>query len=227
MASFRTHISFGIAAGILGIIGLAILAVANAPTFLIAVLTLLTLGSILPDMDSDSGVPFHVAFGSLTIVAVVLTFIAIHKQDPSNWKMLIAWSGGVGVFVWGVIGFIFKRFTHHRGMTHSLPSAFLVGLVTFFIASRLNFSDSDAFLLGMAIAVGFVIHLVLDEIWAALNFHGTLFIPNKALGSALKIKSDSVPITIFVYGAIFFLMAGNFNRLSLLAKSLYDSVLGT
>ena len=37
MASFRTHISFGLGAGILGVIGLVGAAIADAPGFLIGV----------------------------------------------------------------------------------------------------------------------------------------------------------------------------------------------
>lgn len=225
MASFRTHISFGIAAGILGIVGLVTLAIANVPALMVAVFLAVALGSILPDMDSDSGVPFHIAFGSLTIVATALSFIALRHDHPSSWQIVIAATIGVAVFVWGIVGHIFKRFTRHRGMAHSIPAAVLAGLITFSLASRLYYSDSDSFILGIAIVVGCLIHLILDEVWAAVNFHGTLFIPNKAFGSALKLWSDSSTVNLLVFGAIVFFLLGNVERLWNLAVVFWKSVL--
>src|SRR5262245_39034778 len=108
MASFKTHISFGIAAGILGSIGLVSLAMAGAPGLIIGVFALATLGSVLPDMDSDSGVPFHVAFGSLTVVASALAFLSVYRNDPSNYLVLVTATAGTAAFVWVVVGYFFK-----------------------------------------------------------------------------------------------------------------------
>lgn len=217
MASFRTHISFGVALGVLGCIALATAAATNAPALLVAVFALATLGSVLPDMDSDSGIPFHVAFGSLTVVVAVLAFLSAYKTAPVNWRLVLITTGGTAVFVWGVVGYAFKRVTRHRGMAHSLPAALLAGLITFFLASRLYFSDQHAFALGAAVTLGYVLHLVLDELYAAVNFHGTLFVPNKAFGSALKIKSGSAAVNLAVYAAIILLAVGNVQRLWSLA----------
>lgn len=224
MATFRTHISFGIAFGILGALALASLAIADAPSFLMTVFALAALGSVLPDMDSDSSVPFHVAFGSLTIVAVSLVFVSVYKQDPHNWQNIILWSGGVGVLLWAGVGYIFKKFTHHRGIVHSIPAALLAGLLTFFIAIRFGYPDSESFLLALAIVIGFVIHLVLDEVWAVVNFHGKLFIPNNAFGSALKFKVDNKLINIAIYMAIILLLSGNTGRLWNLSQAFWKSV---
>lgn len=224
MASFRTHISFGIALGVLGCVALITAAITHAPLLLVAVFALATLGSVLPDMDSDSGVPFHVAFGSLTVVVTVLAFLSAYKTAPVNWRLVLIVTGGAAVFVWGIVGYVFKRITRHRGMAHSLPAALLAGLITFFLASRLYFSDQYSFMLGTAIVLGYVLHLALDELYAAVNFHGTLFIPNKAFGSALKVKSDSLVVNAAVYTAIFFLLAGNVQRLWGLAEGFWKQL---
>lgn len=224
MASFRTHISFGVALGVLGIVALLTSAALNAPTLLVAVFALATLGSVLPDMDSDSGIPFHVAFGSLTIVAAVLAFTSVYKDAPHNWRVLITSTVGTAVFVWGVVGYLFKRFTRHRGMAHSIPAALLAGLLAFFLASRMYFSDQDAFVLGVALTGGYLVHLILDEVWAAVNFQGTLFIPNKAFGSALKLKSGSTMVNLAVFGVIAFLLAGNVQRLWGLAEGFWQTL---
>ncbi len=224
MANFRTHISFGIALGILGVIGMITATVTNAPSLVIAIFVAATLGSILPDMDSDSSVPFHITFGSFSIVAAVLTFFSIYKNVPRNWIILIVGTLGAGLLVWGAIGTVFKKFTRHRGMAHSIPAAILAGLITFFVASHFYFDDGQAFLLGLGMTGGYLIHLILDEVYAALNFHGTPFIPNKALGSALKLKSSNSLINLAMTGAILFLLAGNIKRLWGLAQTFWHTI---
>lgn len=224
MASFRTHISFGIAAGVLGIIGLVSLATANNPGLMVAIFVAAALGSILPDLDSDSGIPFYITFGSLTIVCGVLAFMWVYKTAPSDWAALVLWTLGTLAFVWWGVGYFFKRVTKHRGMAHSLPAALLAGLIVFTLASRLHYADDDAFLLGTAMAVGYCIHLILDEVWAAVNFQGTLFVPNKALGSALKVTSANRYAMLGVFAVIAFLAAGNVGRLWSLAENFWHSI---
>ncbi len=224
MASFRSHISLGIASGILGTFGLVSLALTDAPSFLSVVMVAVVLGSVLPDMDSDSGIPFHVSFGSFALVAAVLTMISAYHETPHDNIRVGLWAVGTFAFVYIIIGALFKRFTRHRGMAHSLPAALLSGLVAFFLAVHFSFPDMQAFILGIAMMIGYIGHLTLDELYAAVNFHGTPFIPNKALGSALKFKSDDVVINFAVYGAIIFLLAGNTGRFVNLAEKFWTVI---
>ncbi len=221
MASFRTHISFGIAAGVMGAFLLASLSMVSASwSFFVFLWLAVVVGAILPDMDSDSGVPFHVTFGSLAIIAGGLVFLAASKSMPGEYLDifgLVMLSAGV---VWGVFGALFKRFTRHRGMAHSIPAAFLSGLFVFSLAVRMSFDEWHAFLLGIAMVAGYLLHLLLDEVYAAVNFHGTPFVPNAAFGSALKLFSGSRSINIFVYGAIAFFLAGNGEHLFRLSERL-------
>lgn len=224
MASFRSHISLGIASGVLGAFGLLSLAFFDGPSFLAVVFLSAVLGSVLPDMDSDSGIPYHVSFGSFSLVASVFAGSAVYHETPHEGLRVALWAVGMFAFVYLIIGGIFKRFTRHRGMAHSLPAAFLTGLITFFLATHFLFSDMEAFILGVAMVIGYVGHLILDELYAAVNFHGTPFLPNKALGSALKIKSANLFVNLTVYGAILFLLAGNTGRFVNLAEKFWRTV---
>ena len=224
MASFPAHISLGIATGILGAVGLVTLASIEEPSFLIVTFAAAALGSVLPDMDSDSSVPFHVTFGSLSLIAAALAFSFVYQESSDNWPRLLGWTLGTAFFVWAVAGTLLKRFTRHRGMAHSLPAGLLAGLVTFFLSSHFGFTDPQAFFLMLAMMLGFLSHLILDEVYAAVNFQGRLFSPNKALGTALKIKSGTPAINIAVYGAILFLLAGNTGRFASLAARFRDTV---
>lgn len=226
MANFRTHISFGLAAGILGVIVIFGAAISHAPGFLIAVFVAVTLGSVLPDIDSDSGIPFSVAFGTLTVVASALTFSSVHKASGGSLIQDTVWAAVVGLFVWFVVGTVFKRITHHRGMAHSIPAAVLAGLCTFFLASRYAFTDAESFILASGMVGGFLIHLILDEIYAAVNFHGTTHMPNKAFGTALKFLSHSKFVNLTIYGTIIFLAAGNTQRLWHLAVNFWQIISG-
>lgn len=225
MASFRSHISLGIASGILGGGALISLAVLDQPNFLLVVFVAAVLGSVLPDMDSDSGIPFHVSFGSCAVVAAALAGSSAYRETPDDLVRATLWAAGAFSFVYLVLGALFKRFTRHRGMAHSLPAALLAGLATFFLAVHFSFTDMEAFVLGVAMMVGYVGHLILDELYAAVNFHGTPFIPNKALGSALKLFSDDKLINVAVYGGILFLMAGNVDRFTNLAEKFWQTVM--
>lgn len=222
MASFRSHISLGIASGILGASALVSIAFLDAPSFLMTVFVAAVLGSVLPDMDSDSGIPFHVSFGSFAVVAAVLLGSSAYEETPTEYLRIVLFAAlGFG-FVYLFLGTLFKRFTRHRGMAHSLPAAFLAGLCAFFFAAHLSYSDAEAFVLGIAMLLGYLGHLLLDELYAAVNFHGTPFIPNKSLGSALKFVSDDTSIDVFLYGAILFLLAGNTGRFANLAEGFWN-----
>lgn len=221
MASFRTHVSFGVALGVLSVF--LLMSVAIAPpswSFFVLVWLMVTVGAILPDMDSDSGVPFHVTFGSLSLIVGGLVFLVAREEMPGEYLNI---AGAVLVsmtIMWGVFGSIFKRFTRHRGMAHSIPAAFLSGLVVFTLAAQLGFDEWRAFLLGVAMAVGYLLHLILDEVYATVNFHGIPFIPNRSLGSALKFFSKSRGINTLVYGALFFFLMGNGAQLFRLGERL-------
>jgi membrane-bound metal-dependent hydrolase YbcI (DUF457 family) len=215
MASFRTHISFGIALGVLGGIALGSFALAPGEWSLYILIALsVVVGAISPDIDSDSGVPFHITFASLSLVAAGLVAIATYRAAPTNYVILVGYPFLAIVTVWGVFGAIFKKFTRHRGMVHSIPAALFAGLVLFSFARIGGFADWDSFLLGAAFSVGYILHLVLDEVCSAVNFHGTLFIPNKALGSALKLFSQNRLITVLTYLACGVLIVQNYPALS-------------
>lgn len=224
MASFRAHFSLGILLGIGAIAGITSFALSDESSLMVAIFCAAVIGGIMPDMDSDSGVPFHVTFGVLSCIAGSLALLHILKTAPHDYALLVGWVVGSMFFVWVIVGAVFKKFTRHRGMAHSIPAAVLSGLITFLVAQKYGFVESESFLLAVALTIGYIGHLVLDEIWAAVNFHGIPFIPNKAFGSALKFRSHDAMINVMVYGLIFFLLVGNWESLFHLTKIFIHSV---
>jgi len=223
MANFKTHLSFGIALGAASIIlSLTFGLVPRDWSFLALLALMAAIGSILPDIDSDTSLPFHVAFGSLsiTVAGLALWFTTAHFSGDYRW--IIGLPLGAVFCVWVVLGNIFKHMTRHRGMVHSIPTMLLAGLLVFYLAFRIGYLDWQAFLLGLAISAGFLLHLILDEVYAAINFNGTLFVPNKELGSALKLKSASTATNMVVYVLLFFLLLQNGETVFRLSGSLVE-----
>jgi membrane-bound metal-dependent hydrolase YbcI (DUF457 family) len=103
------------------------------------------------------------------------------------------------LFVWGVVGTIFKRFTHHRGIMHSVPMMIVIGLSTFIVARSLEQGDRLSMYFAIAAAIGVLSHFVLDEIHSENLMDGNPFTHKKSLGTALKLFSDSGKINLFVY----------------------------
>jgi len=210
MASFKTHFSFGLVLGIVSVFSIISLALLPIElNYFIFIFLTAVIGAVMPDLDSDTSIPFHIAFGSFALLAGALTCFYMMKAVPGDYLMNGAYTLGAIFTVWIVIGSIFKKFTVHRGMAHSIPAAVLAGLAVFTVAARTDFDQWSSFLLGFSFFLGYMIHLILDEIWAAVNFHGTPFVPNKTLGSALKFFSKSSPVNVFVYLAIMFLLMEN------------------
>ena len=108
---------------------------------------------------------------------------------------------GLGIYL-GIrfgISSIFKRFTVHRGMWHSLPAAFLVSSIAFFICSsedvKLRLFKS------FAVFVGFCSHLVLDEIYS-IDLQGQTVRLKKSMGTAMKFWGSSPVANLVVYSLL-------------------------
>ncbi|MCC7357133.1 metal-dependent hydrolase [Candidatus Uhrbacteria bacterium] len=226
MASFQTHITFGVSLGVVSAISLIRFAFVPFEWEIpIMVSVSAIIGAILPDMDSDTSLPFHITFGSLALIGSGFGFVMALRVFPGEYAWIVGLPLGIFFVIWVIIGSLFKRFTVHRGMAHSVPAAFLAGFVVYLCAIHFGFSLWNAFLIGIAMILGYVLHLVLDEVHAAINFHGTPFIPNKALGSALKFTSGSASVTTLVYVALILLFLINSTDLIFLVQKLVSDVI--
>ena len=161
---------------------------------------LCTIGGLLPDLDSDSGVPVRELFGiTAAAFASILYFPLTRRLDlPADQALVIA-----AVFYFLVrYGFssIFRKLTVHRGMYHSIPAMLISGLIVYLV-----FPTDDLmlkFYLAGAVMVGFLSHLVLDEIYS-VDFMGVAIRFNKYAGSAVKFGSSSWWATLTCYVILF------------------------
>jgi hypothetical protein len=194
MASYRGHLIFSSALG--AAYGGAALWYWHfdwGPALLGAGLT--TLGGLLPDLDSDSGVPVRELFGVAAAVVPILLYHRLRDAGLSVEQTLVILAGVYVLIRYGISA-LFKRFTVHRGMFHSIPALLISGLATYLLYHR-----PDVILrcyVAGGVMLGFLSHLVLDEIYS-VDFMGDRLRLKKTAGSALKFASPSLRATAATY----------------------------
>ncbi len=202
MASYRGHLTF---AGLLGA-GYGSLALLEGrwdwgPALIGAGLT--TLGGLLPDLDSDSGVPVRELFSVWAVVTPILLFEGVKSRCQQSTEQTLVVLSAIYLFIRYVLSYLFKHFTVHRGMFHSIPALLIAGLMTYLI-----YPSDDARLrlfLSGAVMLGYLSHLILDEIYS-VDFLGARLHLNKYAGSALKLFSKSWLATFGTYLLLAFLV---------------------
>jgi hypothetical protein len=194
MASYRGHLAFSAALGAAyGSLATWEYGLDWGPALLAAGLT--TLGGLLPDLDSDSGVPVRELFGIAAAVTPFLLYQHLRDSGLTTEQTLVA-LGGVYLLIRYGVSRVFKRWTVHRGMFHSIPALLIAGLA-FYLGYHSSSPRLRLFLAG-GVMLGFLSHLVLDEIYS-VDFMGTHLHLNKYAGSAVKLASRSWPATLATY----------------------------
>ncbi|MDQ3331788.1 MAG: metal-dependent hydrolase, partial [Planctomycetota bacterium] len=156
---------------------------------------------MLPDLDSETGKPVRELSG---VVAAVAPLVAIrHLVDVigSVDGMILA-AGLIYVTVRYGGAWLLGKLCVHRGMFHSIPALGIASCLGF-----LGYKSDDIgvrILMGGGIALGYLSHLVLDEIYA-VQWNGVRVRLNKAAGSATKCFGRSFAANAFCYGLLFFL----------------------
>jgi hypothetical protein len=160
---------------------------------------LTTIGGILPDLDSDSGVPVRELFG---LGAVVVPFLMLRRLAnlELTFEEMVVVMAGIYLFVRYGLSEIFKRITVHRGIFHSVPAMAIAGLAVFLLYHSPN--TQMRIYLALGTMIGFLSHLVLDEL-CSVDFSGAAIHINQFAGSALKLYSHSWPVTVSTYLLLF------------------------
>ena len=88
------------------------------------------------------------------------------------------------LFIKIVMFSLFKKLTVHRGIIHSVQTGIMFSLFTVFVLQQVSFVSDDIPLnAGIVLFVGFLTHLVLDELYA-VNLAGLAL--KRSFGTALK-----------------------------------------
>ena len=197
MAGFRMHISTSALCGA-AYGSVAVKLLGHPPETAILAAGLTAIGGMLPDLDSDSGTPIREMFGLAAAVVPLLLIKRLEAMGLSHEGILSAIVVIYLVIRYGLSA-LFKRLTIHRGMFHSIPCMLIFGLLTYLAYdSPLH---STRILLGLGVMIGFLSHLVLDEIYS-VDFNGLRIKFKSSAGSAVKFFSPSFFATTLCYGIL-------------------------
>ncbi len=199
MADFKSHITGSTIVGIgYGYWGVAYQSMSLESGILAG--GLCAVSGMLPDLDSDSGIPLRETSMFAAAVIPMLMIDRFRDLGLSHEAMALA-----AMLIYIAIRFVavefFKRYTVHRGMWHSIPAAVSAGLLAYLVMPCP--SESIRIYKSAAVVVGFMTHLVMDEIWSIDVSRG--FRLKKSFGTALKFFSNNPLANVSVYAKLFIL----------------------
>jgi membrane-bound metal-dependent hydrolase YbcI (DUF457 family) len=197
MAGFKTHITFS---SVLGVgYGAAAwwLYDAPLPTCVLAG-GLCGVSGMLPDIDSDSGVPVR---ESLAFGAAIIPMMLVARLQHHGWpheSIVLAGAAAYLLIRFGV-GALLKKYTVHRGMFHSLPAAAIFGELAFLLSAgedvRIRYYKAGA------VVLGYLSHLLLDELFAFKVKGGRIRLKS-SFGTAVKLIGDNWWSNVSTYGKL-------------------------
>ncbi len=159
---------------------------------------LCAVSGMLPDLDSDSGVPLRETSNFASALVPMLMIDRFRALDMTPEEMALA-AMLIYLFMRFVLVGIFKKYTVHRGMWHSLPAAASAGLLAYLVIPCP--SEAIRVYKSLAVSLGFMTHLVMDEIWSIQMRSGRTRL-KKSFGTALKFSSNNMWANISTYGKL-------------------------
>lgn len=196
MAGFKTHVTVSSLLGC-GYAGAGYLH-GMPPATAILGGALCGFSGMLPDLDSDYGVPLRetMAFTAATIPMLLIHRFASLGLDHDQMVLL-----GVSIYLFirfGVTNMI-RKYTVHRGMFHSIPAGLTFAGVAFLLAGGDNV-DVRYFKAGGVLA-GFMSHLLLDEIYS-IEWKSGRYRLKKSFGTAMKFWGDDAWANLSCYAKL-------------------------
>jgi membrane-bound metal-dependent hydrolase YbcI (DUF457 family) len=200
MPGFKTHITGSTILGI-GYGGAALAYGIPWPTCALAA-GLCSVSGMMPDIDSDSSTPQR---ESMAFASAVVPMMLVHRfmHIGMTHEMILLAGAAVYLLIRFGAAALLRMYTVHRGMFHSIPAALVFGEVAFLLAS------GDTLYLrlfvGAAVTLGYLSHLVLDEIWSVEWAHGLHL--KKSFGTALKLFGEGTWSNVSCYAKLLILTA--------------------
>ena len=182
MANFNTHISVAaVASGLISTLCLQVGLVDSKDAMLLVLMG--TIGGILPDIDLQYSHPSRIIF---SLLGIITSFLWILSAE-NTLSITELWAIGISIYLLIRYGLwrVFSMYTKHRGAIHSVIAGFLSMQVATVIS--FHFYDKDDFtswLIGFMVFIGFMIHLLLDELYSVDFMNRRI---KRSFGTALKI----------------------------------------
>jgi hypothetical protein len=184
MANFNTHLSVALvaSAGVaVAAVNLRVMTVTDVPWMI----AFGAIGGMLPDIDSGNSTPIKLFFTTLGIIASLTVINVLQNLYPAH--LLLAMAAATYLGVRYALLVAFDRFTEHRGIFHSILTAIFFCLLMICIACYLlRWDILHGWLSGLFIGFGFIVHLLLDEVYSVDLSNKRL---KKSFGTALKLYS--------------------------------------
>lgn len=139
-------------------------------------------GGIVPDIDLKQSQPSRALFSGLGTIAALAWLFA----NVEGFTALELWLGAITVFllVRFPLWWLFHSVTRHRGILHSLIAAIMAGILMCAVAwQQMGTNELQSWLLGIFMTLGYLIHLILDELYS-VDFTGVRV--RRSFGSAIK-----------------------------------------
>ena len=196
MAGFKTHITTSSLLGV-GYTGVGLYGGLPVESALIAG-GLCGIGGMLPDIDSDTGIPFRESMGFAAAI-VPLLLLDRFRQFNMNYEQILLMSGGMYLFVRFGVAKLLASYTVHRGMFHSLPAA-----ATFAGVAFLLYKPTDLqmrYFVSGGVLMGVMSHLILDEIYAIEWVRGRWRF-KKSFGTAMKLWGKNLWANVSTYAKL-------------------------
>lgn len=181
MANFRTHLTVAalVSTSVAGWMNGR--GVVPASDF-VPLAVLGALGGLLPDLDADNSVPTRWLWNTASVSAAVVTFVAF--REGLEWiSLIVVVLACFAAVRWLVAGLV-MRVTRHRGLFHSIPAAISCGaLCVWLLLLQFSMATQRALVWGGFLAGGFLLHLILDEIYSVDLVNARV---KRSFGTALK-----------------------------------------
>ena len=181
MANFKTHLTFSTLLGAGYGTAAHLLYEVPLPSCVLAG-GLCSVSGMLPDVDSNAGKPLRESMAFAAAVVPMMMIDRFRQLGMSSESIVLA-GAGIYLLIRFVIARWLRSYTVHRGMFHSLPAAAIFGEIAFLLAS----GDTELRIYKAGgVVIGYLSHLVLDELYSIEWRHGRLRLKN-SFGSAVKL----------------------------------------
>jgi hypothetical protein len=194
MAGFKTHITTSTILGIGG--GTAAYALYHLPaSTCILGAGMCGVSGMLPDLDSGPGRPLResMAFAAAVVPMMMVDRFKLWGMDLES---IILVGGAMYLLIRFGLAALLRKFTVHRGMFHSFPACAIAG-ETAFLAFGSEHINLRYFVAG-AVMVGFMSHLILDEIWS-IEFKRGMPHLKSSFGTAMKFWGPAMGPNVLTY----------------------------
>ncbi len=201
MANYRVHTLAGAVLGGIAAVVLALKGVINVPQGAVTVF-LSMVGAMLPDLDSATSRPRRILLGVVGVAVPVL--LCSRTQQRYSPESLLCLMLLLYLFIQYPVAWIFGALTRHRGNFHSIPTALIAGETVWLLFFRT--APTARLIFALAIIVGALSHLLLDEIYSGAGAAGRLDF-NYRQGRVLRLTGTSWFYTGLLYAVAAILAA--------------------